>query len=413
MDERQQKALVIAATAKIQKKGDAWVVPSQSLNGTYRVSFTSEGGHCTCPDHELRQKACKHIMAVEMVVRRETAPDGTVTETRAVRVTYAQNWPAYNAAQTTEKATFCRLLRDLCAEIPTPEQSGAGRRCLPMADMIFAAAFKVYSTVSARRFMTDLREAASAGLIDKAPHYNSVLNVIESDVVTPILHQLIEASSLPMREIEQDFAADSTGFGTSTFFRYYSMKYHHEQVGRQWIKTHAMVGVKTNIVTAVVIGGMNDNDCPQLPALVEATAKNFTMAEVSADKAYLSRDNLAVIDAAGAVPYIPFKTHTNGHSKSALWNKMWHLFSLNREEFCAHYHKRSNVETTFSMIKRVFGDSVRSKTPTAQKNEVLLKVLCHNIRCLIHAIHELGIEPTFTRMICPTMPAAAQQSGAI
>lgn len=27
------------------------------------------------------------------------------------------------------------------------------------------------------------------------------------------------------------------------------------------------------------------------------------------------------------------------------------------------------------------------------KNEVPAKVLCHNLRCLIHAMYELGIDP--------------------
>ncbi len=60
-----------------------------------------------------------------------------------------------------------------------------------------------------------------------------------------------------------------------------------------------------------------------------------------------------------------------------------------------HYHKRSNVETAFSMIKAKFGASVRAKTPTTQVNEVLCKVLCHNICVLIQSIYELGLEPTF------------------
>jgi len=67
---------------------------------------------------------------------------------------------------------------------------------------------------------------------------------------------------------------------------------------------------------------------------------------------------------------------------------------LNREEFLKAYHKRSNVEATFSAIKRVFGDSVRSRTRVAQINEVLLKVLARNIRCLIHTMAELGITPS-------------------
>jgi transposase len=65
------------------------------------------------------------------------------------------------------------------------------------------------------------------------------------------------------------------------------------------------------------------------------------------------------------------------------------------DEFLAHYHQRSNVESTFSMVKRKFGSSVRAKTFSAQVNEVLLKCLCHNLAVLVHAIHELGVDPAF------------------
>ncbi len=58
------------------------------------------------------------------------------------------------------------------------------------------------------------------------------------------------------------------------------------------------------------------------------------------------------------------------------------------------YHKRSKVQTTFSMIKSKFG-RLRSKTRTAQINEALCKVLAHSLCCLIQSIYELGIEPTF------------------
>ena len=60
---------------------------------------------------------------------------------------------------------------------------------------------------------------------------------------------------------------------------------------------------------------------------------------------------------------------------------MFHYFKFNRDEFLNHYHKRSNVESTFSMIKAKFGDFVRRKTDVAMTNEVLCKVLCHNLCC--------------------------------
>ncbi len=78
---------------------------------------------------------------------------------------------------------------------------------------------------------------------------------------------------------------------------------------------------------------------------------------------------------------------------------MYHLFAYERDTFRANYHKRSNVETTFSMIKAKFGDALLSKSDTGQMNEALCKVLAHNICCVIGAIHELGIEPTFGRAL--------------
>lgn len=47
------------------------------------------------------------------------------------------------------------------------------------------------------------------------------------------------------------------------------------------------------------------------------------------------------------------------------------------------------------MIKAKFGDSVRSRTDLAMRNEVFAKILCHNLCCLLHESHELGIDPTF------------------
>lgn len=70
-------------------------------------------------------------------------------------------------------------------------------------------------------------------------------------------------------------------------------------------------------------------------------------------------------------------------------------YQTRRDEFLQHYHKRSNAEATFAMMKAKFRDHVRSRSDTAMKNEVLCKVLCHNICCVIQSQYELGIEPVF------------------
>jgi len=112
------------------------------------------------------------------------------------------------------------------------------------------------------------------------------------------------------------------------------------------------------------------------------------------------------------MPYIPFKSNSGptwgkwGPRRTSiernrwkrqgnLWRQMYHYYEFNQEWFFQQYHKRSNVETTFSMIKSKFGDGLLSKTKTAQTNEALCKVLCHNICCLIQSIFELGMSQRF------------------
>jgi transposase len=402
--EREQRGLVIAARAKLQRSDDGyrWFVPSQTkgCKDTYIVKPDPAHPQCTCPDFVARQQRCKHIYATEIVISREYTDDGetqTVTETVTVRKTYKQEWSAYNRAQCHEKERFLSLLDELCKGVEEPIQS-FGRPRIPLADVIFASTFKVYSTFSGRRFTSDLRDAHSKGFLSKAPHYTSISRYLENPTLTPFLKQLIEISSLPLQAVESDFAVDSSGFTTCRFVQWTKAKYSDPKLMERhnWIKVHLMCGVKTNIVTSVEVTDSHAADSPQFKGLVQATARNFAMSQVSADKAYLSSDNLRTVVDNNAMPFIPFKSNSRtGGKRSYLWKRMFHYYSYNQDHFMASYHKRSNVETTFSMIKSKFGDRLRSKTYTSQINEALCKVLAHNLCCLIQSIYELGIEPTF------------------
>lgn len=209
-----------------------------------------------------------------------------------------------------------------------------------------------------------------------------------------------------MSVVEHDFAVDSTGFSSSKFVRWYDEKYGVTRTGHTWIKAHMASGVKTNIVTAVKVLEKDSADCPQFKPLVKETAKTFRIGEVSADKAYASNENFETVADCGGTLFAAFKSNTTG-AVGGLFEKMFHYFQFRQEDFLNHYHKRSNVESTISAIKRKFGDNVRSRTDTSMVNEVLAKVLCHNLCCLIQEQHELGIEPVFWGSDNTTMLAQA------
>ena len=409
MDKWQERGLMIAESNTVEKNKLGWKVPSQSGNGTYVVNIDDGEPFCTCQHFETTHKKCQHIYAIEFIERREKHPDGTETITKTMRVAYGQDWPIYNEVQTHEQERFAELLSELCKGIVQPEQKGAGRRNHLLSDIVMGAACKVYSTISGRRAMPDLRELQTRGLVARVPSYNSIFDYLENPALTPLLKSLIEESASPLRAVETDFAVDSSGFSTTTYARWFDHKWGKERIQQTWIKAHMMCGVKTHIVTSVEATDYPSADNVQLPPFVERTARTFTINEVSADKNYSDRRNLRAVQAVGGTAYIPFKISSTGidrhHKFDGLWHRMWHFYNFNREAFMQHYHKRSNAETTFSMIKAKFGGAVRSKTPIAQVNEVLCKVLCHNICVLIQSIYELGVEANFWNNRAELSPA--------
>lgn len=167
---------------------------------------------------------------------------------------------------------------------------------------------------------------------------------------------------------------------------------------------HLVPGVLTNIVTVVDVSGWEANDCSYFMPMVETTAQHFALHDVSVDKTYLSRANLSLVNNAGGTVYIPFKDDTAvpASADDSLWARIYHYDAFNRHAILDRYHKRTNVESTYSMIKGKFGDAAPSKSDTGEINEGLCKVLCHNICVIIQSMHKFGIETTFV----PTMQTA-------
>ena len=337
---------------------------------------------------------------MEALLQRGEQLDDPKPEALVERVT--QPWAAYNAAQVNEGDLFATLLRDLCDTVPQPPQAN-GRPRLPLSDMLYGMGLKVYSTLSTRRAMSEIRGAVATGRMCREPSFSTPIRYFQRPEVTPVLRELIQLSALPLRDLEIDFAQDSSGFASTSYNRWFDHKWGGSKKETKWVKVHLMCGVQTNIVTVADATASQSADSPYLPDFVRITAEHFRINEVSADMAYSSRKNLHAIVDAGGTPFIPFKTGSvavqkGKRSRDSLWEQMYHHFTLREADFNRHYHKRSNVETVFHMIKAKFGDKVRAKTDTAQVNEVLMKVLCHNVCVLIRAMYALGITPVFDQL---------------
>jgi transposase len=311
---------------------------------------------------------------------------------------HTQEWKEYNEAQTKEKLMLYKLLYELLNIVPTRAYA-FGRPRKSLRDMLFCCLIKIYSNTSSRRTISDLKLAKEAGYIEDVPHFNTLLNYFNDAGLSIILPYLISVSALPLKGVEEKFAIDSTGFGTKMFGeKWLNVRTGKDSEKRGYKKCHIICGTKTNIITSAIITEGKANDSPLFTPLLTNTAQFFNVKEITADKGYSSKANLELAKELQIMPYIPFKSNVTGKSGgSPIWAEMFKYFTENYMEFAEHYHQRSNVESTFAMIKKKFGDFIRCKTDESQNNEILCKLLVHNITCLIHEIFELKIEVNFLK----------------
>jgi len=390
---KEQKAkIILSREHAIRKVNDTiYLVQSQTGIGWYKTQWNGKEWVCDCPDFAKNGhiNPCKHLLALKLrLEHRYVSIEGQ--EPKIEKKTYPQNWSAYNQAQVQEFEIFDQFLYQLISNIEEPERPRKrGRPELKLQDQIFCCIMKVYSQLSSRRAKYLYHDALQRQQIQNAPHFNVVSTTLNKKEITSILHELVHLSAAPMASIETDIAIDSSGFRCSTFGNYCEEK-HGTKRSRNWLKAHIGTGVNTNIVADIIITDEHANDSPQLKKLIQNITNHFTIGEISADLAYSSKKNLQIIDSFGGTAYIPFKKNATGKRGGALWRKTFHYFQLHKEDFLEHYHKRSNVESTFGAIKKKFGESVKSKNRVAQENELLCKIIAYNITVLIHEMVQLN-----------------------
>lgn len=332
---------------------------------------------------EMRQRyKCKNCR------RKFVAKDEDTTERN-----YQQNWPAYNAAQVEEKIQFLDILGDLCSYIPDYPDGKVGRPRMSLQQMTFCVVSKVYERLSTRRVSSDLEIAKDNGYVEKVPHFNTLIKYFNDPALTPILTQLVQLSATPLKDLETTFAVDATGLSSAFYSRWLDYRFNGDKRVKDWLKVNLICGVKSHIVTHIIVTDGHSHESPYFSELVAETAKNFKIDAVCADKGYSSKENLQTVWDLGGAPLIPFKSNTKGKKKGGYaWRKMFMWFQFNKEEFYHRYHERSNVESTFSMLKRKFSTRLMMRHGIGQTNEALAMVLCHNILCLIHEMHENGLD---------------------
>jgi len=317
--------------------------------------------------------------------------------------TITRDWNLYNQAQTQEKLIFLRIIDSAVNSLCIPHKyQGNGRPTADTSIMIKACLIKVFNCFSARRTVPDMELSKAMGYLYQVPAFNTIIKYMGREELMPWLDKLYQTLALPFNKTEDTFAIDGTGFSTFTKKQWIEYKTDFKCI-MDFKKLHVVNGVKTGIITAckVTEGRVHDSRC--FEELVRKTRQRFHIKKLCGDPGYMGRKNAELVSELGGQPFLlPAQDRKREsyygrslptHKFRNAWSQMVKMWIEDKENFMTNYHQRSTVESVFSAVKRKFLPYVRSKTYTAQINELLCKVCCHNASVLVNAMFARGINP--------------------
>ena len=309
---------------------------------------------------------------------------------------YTQDWRVYYQACRTEKLMFFRIIKDAVDYLVMENRYSHGRPAAFFSDIIKSICIKSYHNLSTWRLESELKLCKSMGIINHVYKKSCISKYMNSKDVAEVLHELYKIIAQPLIPIETQYAADATGIANAYKSKKWVDVRLDKQEHRQYNKLHILSGTLTNVIISAKITEGMKHESPIFKDLMIGVDR-FKVKEISADAGYLSRKNCELIQDAGAVPYIMPRKNVTAYSKGSgtAWQHMIRTWKKHQMLFASHYHRRSNVESTFGMVKRKWGDFCRCKLPVTQENEILARIICHNSAVLSEAMLGNDLEVGF------------------
>ncbi|MDR0493789.1 MAG: transposase [Nitrososphaerota archaeon] len=225
--------------------------------------------------------------------------------------------------------------------------------------------------------------------------YKTIERAYNNPVVREILSEVFELTQLPLREIEHEFGPDATGLATSCKQNYETDR-QKNQTYKGYAKVLVMVGLKYKLFSAFrFASSCVDNESPYFGSLLDQTAKRYVRVSlVAGDGAYLSRHNCNLVAALGGVPrFYPKKGTPLRQKGSAAWRKMLEELTTDPQKWLEAYHKRSNVEGSFSILKRDNPTALRKKLDARREQEAFGRACNQNLKRLCYLNYTENINP--------------------
>jgi len=212
--------------------------------------------------------------------------------------------------------------------------------------------------------------------MNQLPHFTTINKFFLRTGTSNIRSMLLQTTGmiLPVPDIA---AVDATGYSSSHASRHYLWRIGlGDYTKRKYVKLSISVCTDTQCILAVKarLGPRNDNI--DFPGLARDSSK-MNPEYIVADKGYDSEKNHHIARRFGMKPVIPLRNNRYGTVRKYQRRKMLKEFDD------IVYHMRSIVETVNSVMKRLMGSWLNSRSLVSQKKELIWMCVVYNVHRLV------------------------------
>ncbi|MDE1871828.1 MAG: IS5 family transposase [Candidatus Micrarchaeota archaeon] len=231
-----------------------------------------------------------------------------------------------------------------------------------------------YERKSYRRFVEFLEEAFGVvgflGL-SRIPHYTT-LQKAAARLRHGMLLKILE-SFLAYCQVSRMLAGmDATGLSHGQASYYYTKKF---KLRRKFVKITICADLKRQIVCGIKIRHRRRNDMYDFTPLLRKLTGLARVGTMVADRGFDSEQNHVDAGNLGVERCIIRPRYENLKPSKTRGE---HRRRMKRRFPWRTYHQRSKMETIFSVIKGMLGDSVTSRSIVTQNRETLYRVIAYN-----------------------------------
>jgi hypothetical protein len=237
--------------------------------------------------------------------------------------------------------------------------------------------------------LTDHPELCEVLRLDSVPHFTTLQkasrHLLASEPARRVLESTIRLHYGRRRRIDSS-AVDSTGLECTAASGYFVRRRHRVTLPWKMVVYHRypklglVCDTSCHFILSIRVGRGPRPDVDELVPLLSDALRSMLIECLSADAGYDSESNHRFArEQCGVRTLIPAK-----HGRPTEKPARGHYRRLMQTRFDEpKYHRRAQVETVISMIKRRQGNHARGRTYHSQCRDIRLMALTHNVMILL------------------------------